>query len=106
MIDEKTFVQNQYEKIHELDSNENPMNYFFYSNGIHFLTIKRGRGVYLLCGLGTGFAVKFRQSNFDVYETYENLTDAVKDFERFITLLLLPRRFESFTTPKAEKELF
>lgn len=95
MLDEKQFVWNQFAKIHELDSLKNPINYFFYSNGIHFLCIKKSRSKYLLCGNNLKFHVLYTQSNFDIYFESEDLISCVKEFERFINLLLLPRKFES-----------
>lgn len=94
MIDERVFIQNQYEKIHSLDCEKYPINYFFYSNGVHFLCIKKGRSKYLLCGCNCGFAPLYRQSNLDVYFESDVLTDCVKQFERFIGLLVFPFKFE------------
>lgn len=94
MIDERTFVQNQYEKIHDLDCEKYPLNFYFYSNGIQFLCIKKGTQKYYVCGISTPFAPLFRQSNFDIYAVCDDLQSAVKQFERFLALLLFPLKME------------
>lgn len=94
MLCEKDFVWNEYAKVKELDCQENPLNYFFYSNGLHFLAIKKGRSAYCLISRGTSFNPIYRQSNFDVLFESSSLLDVKAKFEDFIKLLILPSSVE------------
>lgn len=65
-----------------------------YRNGVHLLFITSVNGKYYLCGLGTGFHVMTHKNDYDVYMVFDDIVSAVREYERFITLLLLPRKFE------------
>lgn len=65
-----------------------------YRNGVHLLFITSVNGKYFLCGLGTGFHVMTHKNDYDVYMVFDDIVSCVREYERFITLLLLPRKFE------------
>lgn len=65
-----------------------------YRNGVHLLFITKVNNKFYLCGLGTGFHVMTHKNDYDVYECFDELIPCIREYERFINLLLLPRKFE------------
>lgn len=89
MIELRDLYQNQFDKMRvEFDVFKYPHSMFFYSNGVHLLFIKKMRKGYGLCGLGTKFVPLFSQNDFDVYFIHDDLYECVKEFEKFIKLLI------------------
>ena len=67
MITSQDFYINQLFKV-DKDIEQFPQNFFFYSNGMHTLFIKRLRsGMYALCGLGTDIHVIDSEKCCDIY---------------------------------------
>ena len=81
---------------------------FQYRNGVHLLFITKIYSKFYLCGLATGFHVMCHKNNYDVYEVFTDIVSAVREFERFISLLLLPKRFEEPVNEKCiyQRDLF
>lgn len=76
---------------------------FQYRNGSHLLFITKIHNKFYLCGLGTGFYVMCHKNNYDVYEVFNDIISAVREYERFINLLLAPKKFEF---PDSSKNTF
>lgn len=75
---------------------------FLYRNGVHLLFIRETSHKYQLCGLGTGFHPVANYNNFDVYFVTDDKMACIKEFERFISLLLLHRRFDMKSVTELE----
>lgn len=90
MITNNDFYLNQLFK-NDRDIEEYPQNFFFYSNGMYTLFIKRLRSKkYALCGLGTNINPIEKEKACDIYYKFDNLLDAKKTFEATISLLMSP----------------
>lgn len=90
MIECKDFSTNQLSKI-DTDIDKCPHQFFFYSNGMHLLFIKRLRdGRFGLCGLGTNMYPLEHQHDCDVYYKTTSLLECKKLFEKTISLLITP----------------
>lgn len=94
MIEIREIALNQKDKIRDLKPEETPHCFYYYSNGVHLLFIKRNRSKYQLCGLNLPFGAFAHETNFDIYYEDSTLIGCIREYERFISLLLLPRRFE------------
>lgn len=81
---------------------------FQYRNGAHLLFITKIYKKFYLCGLGTGFYVMCHKNSYDVYEVFDDIISAVREYERFVSLLLAPKKFEQSETEKIvlKKDLF
>lgn len=79
-----------------------PQNFFFYSNGVHTLFIKKLRGCYGVCGLGTNLHVLDHQQDCDIYYKVDTLLKAKHLFEQTINLLI----GDFYSENKLQEELF
>ena len=101
MFEPKDFSSNQLYKI-DTDVQTSPTSFFFYSNGMHTLFIKRLKDSrYGVCGLGTQIHPLEHQCDCDVYYKVNSLIEAKKLFEQTISLLIGPD-----LVPEYQTELF
>lgn len=88
MLKPNDFTFNHLFKI-DNDPFDCPHCFFFYSNGVHTLLIKRLRNSqYAVCGLGTSFTVIASQNDIDIYFTSDDLLECIAVFESFVRTLL------------------
>lgn len=74
---------------------ENYQSQFQFRNGVHLLFITKVYHKFYLCGLNTGFHVMTHKNDYDVYECFDDIISAVREYERFVNLLLKDKKFET-----------
>lgn len=91
----RDFVMNQHFKHEGLDLVSNPENFYFFSFGDSFLCVKKDKGKYYVCGLNTGIKPLFVRNNYEVYYSFDRVSECIDCFSDVVKQLMQPRFFVS-----------